>query len=112
VQRSWSNREAIAGHNPCVPVDGNPYFLAVGQGDDALALFDGVLTHETRGWQVAAGATRTIDVQLHGEDGAGQWSVFAFDFTPFMHQPGSLALSVSPRSGQDGDTIQLTIKPN
>ena len=108
VQRSWSNAAALAGHDPCVPplVD-NVYFNAgpvftdsIPSGPNGMFMSLGV--------SVPAGTSKTVDLKLFSDaDTGGPWTVTVDDMT--MQTTPHYQFTVDPTSGQNGDTLKLTI---
>ena len=107
VQRSWSNKAAKAGTNPCVPVPNNEvYFNAVPVLTDTVNEADqfGNMS-PTKGVKIPVGQTKTIDVNLE-TDGAlsGPVTVTAYDGNYYLNggQGSSfldLSFTGSPRLG-------------
>ncbi|MBI3542434.1 MAG: hypothetical protein HY075_04055 [Deltaproteobacteria bacterium] len=106
IQRSWSNRAAAAGQNPCVPSTAS-YFNARALVDDEVSWLDGGGPLTGKGVHIAVGETRTIDVELFGSaDGGAPWTVSAFEAS----STGHLELSWDKSTGVSGDHLNLTIK--
>jgi len=105
VQRSWSNASALAGHDPCVPVLAQPYFVAapVLTAKQQITFQSQVAT--TNGIQIAVGDTKTIAVQLFSDAPTSDWTVDAID----VAQPAGFTFSWDKTTGNDGDTLHLTI---
>jgi hypothetical protein len=108
VQRIWSNAAALAGHDPCVPVDATVYFNSAASLPDMVTLpFGGGIA--TQGVKVLTGDTATVEIDLFS-DGAttGPWTVTATE--PTMGTATSLDLSLDRSSGVNGEKLHLTIK--
>jgi hypothetical protein len=105
VQRSWSNASARAGHDPCVPALAEPYFNAapILTAKQQITFQSQVLT--TNGLQLALGQSKTIAVQLFSDAPRADWSVDAVDTS----QPAGFTFSWDAQTGNDGDTLHLTI---
>ncbi len=114
VQRSWSNKAAQAGMNPCVPSTSfEPYFNSVPVLTDSFVLSDGLgNTGTTKGVKIPVGQSKTIDVQLFSDaPTSGPWQVTAQDFNVVVNQGSpNLQLSLDKSSGSNGDVLHLTIK--
>ncbi|MFO0756058.1 MAG: hypothetical protein U0359_06185, partial [Byssovorax sp.] len=111
IQRSWSNAAAAAGHDPCVPHDPGPYFTAAPVLPDKVTI-DNFGAVSTRGVKIPVGSTKSIDVVLFSDAPTdGPWDVAAYDVNSelFGDKP-LLDLSLDKTSGQNGDTLKLTIK--
>jgi hypothetical protein len=99
VQRTWSNMNAAAGHDPCVPSIATPYVAA-------YPTFNGMF-----GPIVPLNGMTTIAVKL-ASDGPtnGPWNVKAIDYSAERGGQQKLQLSLAPSSGKNGDTLMLTVK--
>lgn len=105
VQRPWSNASALAGHDPCVPVLSQPYFNAAPVlTNDVNIAFD-MHYVATKGVQVPIGMSRTVPVQLFSDAPTADWMVQAIDTTT----PPGLTFSWDRQTGNNGDTLHLTI---
>jgi hypothetical protein len=107
VQRIWSNTAVKAGHDPCQPeTPAEVYFTAVPLMTDTVAItWDGQTGYTTEGVQIAVGASKTIPVQLYSEGPMAAWTVTAYEYPSSKN----LTFAWSGTSGQNGDTLQLTI---
>ena len=96
VQRSWSNKSAASGHNPCVPIpSGDVYFNA------APAKAKVVLAK--------AGATAVLDIDAFSDAPMAPWTLSALDVAQFQQQLPLLSFSFDKTQVQNGDHVQLTI---
>jgi hypothetical protein len=110
VQRTWSNRAAVAGRDPCQPeLDGETFFNAVPVLTDTVPINQGTQSVTTQGVIIASGASRTIDVQLYSEADVGPWTVQALNAPVYAD---NLSFSWDRTSGNNGDTLHLTISVN
>jgi hypothetical protein len=115
VQRTWSNTQATAGHDPCVPhADDDVYFGAAPTANDALALtFKGpnAMPLATTGVHIAVGNSKTIPIALFSEMDIGPIDVWAEEYpiSGTVQQPDDLRFSFDKSFGDNGSTIQLTI---
>jgi hypothetical protein len=108
LERSWSNKSAAAGHNPCVPIPANsgPYFAAVPVFKDIISVAGGKI----KGLKIPVGGSKSIDVQLFSDaDTGGPFSVQAFTSSDFVGGPKELAFTWDQDSGQNGQTLHLTV---
>jgi len=112
VPRSWSNKSAKAGHDPCVPVlMGVPYFNAAPDLTDTIKLGFGAQSISTKGAKVPIGQTKTVDVRLFSDGPTnGTWTVDALDVASLRGGSPDLQLTLDKPSGKNGDTLKLTIK--
>jgi hypothetical protein len=108
VQRSWSNAAALASHDPCQPsLTGEVYFNAVGE-LPSITLGGGIGT--TTAVSIPLHTTKTINVDLYSDGPtSGPWTVNAFDSAEIMGGPTALSFTWDKTTGQNGDTLHLTI---
>ncbi len=113
VCRSWSNKNAKASQEPCVPApDSAPYFAAAPVLTDTISVIDyWGDTVQTQGTKIAVGASKTIEVALFSSGPtSGPWQVTAYDYNDFMQGGAShLAFSWDKDQGNNGDILHLTI---
>jgi hypothetical protein len=104
VPRIWSNAQAAAGHDPCVPQPSGDVFFGAAPalpdmlGSDAFGV-------ATRGLQIANDGQRTIDVTLFSDAATDDITVFAVQ----LGNGPDLALSFDRTSGRNGDVLHLTV---
>jgi hypothetical protein len=107
VQRTWSNAEAAAGRDPCVPhVSPQPYVVAapvvghVGQGTDA-----------SLGVQIAVGESKTLEVDVSsGGPTDAPIMLKAIDGATMKGRPANLDFSWDRTTARNGDRVHLTVK--
>jgi hypothetical protein len=111
VQRTWSNLSAAAGHDPCVPTLSTPYRGAAPITHDDVIVGDGLgFTVMTKGVKVPMGTPQTIDVVLFSDAPTEAFPVSAVDVAGSVQgQTPELSFSWDRTSGQNGDTLHLTI---
>jgi hypothetical protein len=110
VQRPWSNAAAAAGRDPCQPeLPGEVFFNSVPLATDTVNINYQGSAYSTGGIKIAQGASRTIPVPLYSEGAAGPWSVAAINWP---NTSANLTFAWDKTSGQNGDTLQLTITVN
>ena len=97
VQRSWSNTEAKAGHDPCVPVPPNQVFFgaAPAAAQQKVAL--------------AAGKSVVIDVTAFSNAPMADWTLSAVDFGLFTTGSSHLTFSFDKTTVNNGSKVQLTV---
>jgi hypothetical protein len=107
VQRTWSNSAAKAGRDPCQPeLPKEVYFNSVPLMTDSVQIqFQGG-AFSTLGIAIAPGGSKTIPVQLYSEGPIGPWNVQALNVP---QNASYLTFTWNKTSGQNGDTLQLTI---
>jgi len=101
LQRTWSNAAAAAFHDPCVPAPSGAYF-------NSIAIEPDIIDAATQlpGTQIALGQSRTIDLQLASDGPSEAWTLDGVDDTH------ALTFAFDPATGQNGDTVHLTITAN
>jgi len=109
VQRLWSNASAKAGHDPCVPVLGTPYYNAAPVLNESVILDYYGQKVPTKGVQISVGKQKTVDVQMFSDAPTADWSVSAVDATYGTNQPKQLDFSWDAQTGNNGDTLHMTI---
>jgi hypothetical protein len=110
VQRVWSNASAKVGRDPCQPeLPKEIYFNSAPlMSDSVQILFEG--THfGTQGIAIVPGSSKTVPVQLYSEGPIGPWNVQAQNVP---QNASYLSFSWNKTTGQNGDTLQLTITAN
>jgi hypothetical protein len=131
VQRSWSNRSARHGHNPCRPMPGAPYHNVTtlpGQAMDNVQVlklwpYDGTMG-TTPGFTIPIGHSRTIDIGFYSDAPTnGSWSLSAVtNWLDFFWPPGvdangnpydngTLDVSITDGAGRNGHVAHVTITP-
>ena len=96
VQRSWSNKSAASGHNPCVPLPANEVYFNAAPRQQKVVL-------------TKVGDTAVLDIDAFSDAPMGPWTVSAIDFAQFQQQLPVLSFSFDKTSVQNGDHIQLTV---
>jgi hypothetical protein len=111
VQRVWSNKAALAGHDPCVPeIPGEVYFNAAPVMNDTLNLSIEGQQIALTGVQIPVGGSKTIDVDLFSDGPtSGPWQVEAYDLNELEGMAPNLALSFDDATGENGTVRHLTI---
>jgi hypothetical protein len=104
VQRSWSNRAAFTGVDPCQP-SSDPFLAAVPTLPDVVASVTGT----TPGIALPFGGQKTIDVRLAAPEGwADAIDVEVRDAT--YPAPPNLTFDLPVATGHAGDVLQLTVR--
>ena len=114
VQRSWSNKAAKAGHDPCVPApEGSVYFNAAPvMKDNIKASVFGQMVN-VKGIKIPVGETKVVDLQLFSDaDTGGPWSVEVKDLAELIGGNPHLDISLDADAGQNGQTLHATITVN
>ncbi len=110
VQRSWSNKAAKAGDDPCVPaIPGSVYFNSAPNFLDNITLNLGQPV-TLKGAKIAVGETKTVEVDLFSNaKTSGPWTVKAYDGSAFQGGSPQLDLSFDKNSGVNGEKLNLSI---
>jgi hypothetical protein len=111
VQRTWSNKAAKAGHDPCVPqLPGEVYFNAAPVLPDLASLDLQGQTAMLKAVKIPVGQSKTIPVQLFSDGPTAPWTVTAVDPAVSLGAPSPLlSFSFDKTTGSNGDTLHLTI---
>lgn len=110
VQRSWSNVQARASHDPCAPAPGGVYFNSAPVLDDAITINVFGRTYPTKGVKIPIGQSRTVDVDLYSDGPTnGAWTVSAIDAAAERGEAPALSFAFDRPSGLNGDVLHLTI---
>lgn len=111
AQRTWSNKAALAGHDPCQPhVSSQPYFNSVPRLVDAVTFDFSGQSVATKGVHIPVGSTRTLEIDLFSEGAtSGPWSVSAVDVLTWVKQKPELTFSFDRNSGVNGEKVHLSI---
>src|SRR5262249_39433476 len=102
VPRSWSNAAAKAGHDPCVPAAGGPYFVTVPAAPDTLSVTLEGKAQDVAGIKLALGASRTIDLTLYADRPTGAWTIAAVDESSWRGGARQLSFQLDPTQGKAG----------
>ncbi len=125
VQRIWSNAGAAAGHDPCTPRLGLPYYdvtLFPSQTQDiSVDLTNaGDTTHATKGFRAPVGQSVTFQVGFFSDaDTGGPWTLSAVvepvlpmpDVNGAMISNGAATVAIDHATGQNGEKAYVTITP-
>ncbi len=114
VQRSWSNKAAKAGHDPCVPThEGWVYFNAAPVMKDTIKATVFGQQFSVKGIHIPEGETKVVDIQLFSDaDTGGPWSVEVRDLAEIIGGQPHLDISLDADSGQNGQTLHASITVN
>jgi hypothetical protein len=116
VQRTWSNKSAAAGHDPCVPVfRGATFFNTTPIGlepidVDLSAIGGDVVT--TMGYKVPVGKTRTIPLGFYSDGPMTAWNIKAVMGGIAGGSKSGVDLELDVDSGQNGQKAYLTVTVN
>ena len=110
VQRSWSNKAAKAGNDPCVPaIPGSVYFNSAPVLPDNVTINIGQPV-TMKGAKIAVGESKTIEVDLFSEGPtSGPWTVKAFDSSSIQGGSKQLDFQFDKNSGVNGEKLNMTI---
>jgi hypothetical protein len=111
VQRVYSNTQALAGHDPCIPATPHEvYFNSAPVLNDNITLSDPSGSVTMKGVKIPVGGTATVDVDLFSDAATQDWQVMAYDGNELFGQSPNLDLSFDKASGNNGDKLKLKIK--
>jgi hypothetical protein len=111
LQRTWSNAQAAAGHDPCVPaLVAEVYFNAAPVLDDTISFSLDGQSFTTKGVHIAIGQTKVIEVDLWSDGPMNEpWGVTATDLALMQGQTPQLGLALNAAGGLNGQKLQLTV---
>jgi hypothetical protein len=111
VQRTWSNKSAKAGHDPCVPeLPGEVYFNSAPLLKDNISIGLQGQTIVMKGAKIPVGSSKTIELDLFSEaDTGGPWTVNVIDGATLQGGGNTMTFSLDQTSGQNGQKLMLTI---
>jgi hypothetical protein len=111
VQRIWSNKSALAGHDPCVPVLATPYFNAAPSiGDVALSTRSGSIM--VQGVTIPVGASQEITFTLFSDAPvAADWDVAVIDGAELLQGASSFSFEYGRvTTGHNGQNITVSVR--
>lgn len=110
VQRSWSNKAAAEGHDPCVPQHaGDVYFNAAPVMNDTIVFGIGGFQTNVKGVKIAEGESKTIDVALFSDAPSDLINVKAYDYSALIGGQPRLSFNLDADKGLNGQTLHLEI---
>jgi hypothetical protein len=112
VQRIWSNKSALAGHDPCQPtLSGEVYFNAAPVLTDSLTVMTFGTTVTVKGVKIAVGDSKTIPIELFSDGPMdAPWTVQVQDAQAAFGGTALLDITQDTTTGLNGDKIMATIK--
>ena len=125
VQRQWSNKSAAGGHNPCVPVLGEPFYNTTPfpSQQDAISVdltSAGGTATSSMGFKAALNQPRTFQLGLYSDAAtSGAWTLSAVVDTnmPFPDRKGKAiangqaTVTFDSTTGLNGDVVSVTVTP-
>jgi len=111
VERVFSNVRAAAGHDPCIPDLGVPYFGAAPVVTDDLQVMDFVLGDvPAKGALVKVGESKTVTVELFSDRKVAPWNVTVQMLDLATYGPSKTITARLDRiKGENGEKLHLTI---
>jgi hypothetical protein len=109
VQRTWSNKAATAGKDPCVPAPTTPYIAAAPIFTETVPLSEYTGTKQTKALQLAVSASKTIDIDLFSDQQTDDYQVDVEDAAAMYGSPAELSFTWDKPLGKNGDKLHLTI---
>jgi hypothetical protein len=112
VQSIWSNKNALAGHDPCQPSVAPVYFNAAPVLPDTVTVSTFGQTVVVKAVKIPLMGTRTIDVDLFSDAAtSGPFTVAAKDVaSAFGGGSPYLQMSLDRNTGVNGEILHLTIQ--
>jgi hypothetical protein len=117
VQRMWSNEQAKAYHDPCVPALPGPYFSSVPL--TTVVPLSGI-DRSVQGVKIAVGQSADVTLQLFSDAPTDDsWTLEARDLSaivagglapPDPSGKAKLSFALDRTSGKNGDTLKLTVR--
>lgn len=114
VQRTWSNAQAAAGHDPCAPSLGTPFFTSAPVLPDVdtvklpMGFGRGSLT--SKSVRIPVGESRVVEVDLYSDQAtSGPWKVSARDALADLGDNKTLSFAWDRTSGVNGEKLHLTV---
>lgn len=114
VQRTWSNKAAMALTDPCVPsIAGQAAYFNTVPVASQITFVDQGSTYPTLGTQIPVGQTATVTLDLFSSGPTGgPWKVYPLDYGEAFMNPKVLDLQiVGMSSGVNGQQVVLQITP-
>ncbi|HEX4452954.1 MAG TPA: hypothetical protein VH143_18900 [Kofleriaceae bacterium] len=111
IQRIWSNKSALAGHDPCVPVLATPYFNAAPSiGDVALTTRNGSIM--VQGVTIPVGSSQEITFTLFSDAPvAADWELSVIDGAELLQGASSFAFDYGRvTTGHNGQNITVSVR--
>ena len=111
VERVFSNVRAAAGHDPCIPDLGVPYFGAAPVVSDDVRVNDFVLGDlPAKGALVKVGDSKTITVELFSDRKVAPWNVAVQTVDLATFGPSTnITASLDRAKGENGEKLHLTV---
>jgi hypothetical protein len=113
VQRFWSNKSVLAGHDPCVPeIPDVTYVIAIPELPDTGLFAYEVGTVTVDSVHIPVGETRTIYVDLYSDGAIPAWDVQGYDYAYFYSGVASdalLTVDMPITTGNRGERLPVTI---
>jgi hypothetical protein len=110
VQRTWSNKAAKAGQDPCVPALPNEVYFNAAPVLDSISISIFGQTVSVDGDQIAVGQSKTIELDLFSSGPTGgPWTLSALDGAGLRGQTPQLKFAFDNATGQNGDKVNMTV---
>jgi hypothetical protein len=113
VQRIWSNKAVLAGHDPCVPAITAPFFNAAPElPDTGLFAYD-IGTVNVSSAHIPVGGTGTVYLDVYSDGAMADWDVQVWDYNDFYEEGSALLTINTPiTTANDGARIPVSITVN
>jgi hypothetical protein len=112
IQRTWSNADALASKDPCIPNAASSYYQTIPDAPDTaiVSVFGSNVT--TKAKQIAKSATGTVTLHVYATDtSSGPFTVSVDDWNGLITQPSVKLLSITQSVGtfNAGDTVSVQV---
>ena len=113
VQRLWSNKNAAAGLNPCIPAPPDPYYNVTPLDLETVSVFVDTASTASSGlgYRINIGSKKTIKLGFYSDKPvAAPWTITAVEgnfFSPASNH--RVDITVDKATGNNGDTGQITV---
>jgi hypothetical protein len=126
LQRNWSNKSALAGHDPCVPRTNLPYFNVTTFASEMDSITVDLTTlgdsaHTTAGYKAVVGQPRSFGIGFYSDAPVnGNWTVWAkiprtmplTDEQGTKVPNGSASATIDNPAGHNGHKATVTVTPS
>jgi hypothetical protein len=116
LQRLWSNKSAVAGHNPCIPAPAEPYYNVTPLDLETVSVVVDTAASAREGWgyRVPIGSQKTIKLGFYSDRAmTTPWTITAVEGNWFSPSDNHrLTITLGKASGNNGDVGEITVAAN
>jgi hypothetical protein len=107
LQRTWSNKSALGGHNPCEPAT-DTYFNVTPLDLQDITITDQGRKIATKGYALQVGVAASVDLGFYSDAALAPWTIDVVEGNPIFGKPTpTVTIAVEGKSGQDGDVVTV-----